>query len=105
MDELKKYSKETFEDIKHFTDEDIEFWYARELQKVLEYTQWRNFYQVQRFPLAELPVKPIIGYIIGLCCYFYLNFTTNSIFFLETRFCHKNKLIAFFTRLKHHIDS
>lgn len=22
------------------------FWYARELQKVLEYTQWRNFNQV-----------------------------------------------------------
>ena len=30
----------------HFTDEDMEFWYARELQKVLEYTQWRNFNQV-----------------------------------------------------------
>lgn len=46
MDELKKYSEKTFEDIKHFTDENIEFWYARELQKVLEYAQWRNFNQV-----------------------------------------------------------
>ncbi|MGH4120874.1 DNA damage-inducible protein D [Clostridium sp.] len=46
MDELKKYSERTFENIKHFTEEDIEFWYGRELQKVLEYIQWRNFNQV-----------------------------------------------------------
>lgn len=46
MDNFMKYSDKTFEDIKHFTDEGIEFWYARELQKVLEYTQWRNFNQV-----------------------------------------------------------
>ena len=46
MDELKNYSEKTFKNIIHFTDEDIEFWYARELQKVLEYTQWRNFNQV-----------------------------------------------------------
>ena len=43
MSNLKKYSDQTFEDIKHMTEEGIEFWYARELQTVLEYTQWRNF--------------------------------------------------------------
>jgi len=32
-----------FEQIKHYTDEGIEFWYARELQGVLEYAEWRNF--------------------------------------------------------------
>lgn len=35
--------KLTFDDIMHVTDDGIEFWYARELQKVLGYTEWRNF--------------------------------------------------------------
>lgn len=32
-----------FENIKHFNEFGQEFWYARELQKVLGYTQWRRF--------------------------------------------------------------
>lgn len=44
--DIQKYSEKIFEDIKHFTNENVEFWYARELQVVLEYTQWRNFNQV-----------------------------------------------------------
>lgn len=40
---LSQYNENTFERIKHLTDEGIEFWYARELQGVLEYAQWRNF--------------------------------------------------------------
>lgn len=43
MSNLDNYSEKTFEDIKHLTEEGIEFWYARELQKVLEYAEWRNF--------------------------------------------------------------
>lgn len=35
-----------FENIKHLDDNGIEYWYARELQKVLEYTEWRNFSKV-----------------------------------------------------------
>ncbi len=35
-----------FEEIKHTTEQDIEFWYARELQSVLEYKEWRNFLNV-----------------------------------------------------------
>ena len=35
-----------FENYKHFDEDNIEFWYARELQEVLEYTQWRNFHKV-----------------------------------------------------------
>ncbi|MDD4402532.1 MAG: BRO family protein [Desulfitobacteriaceae bacterium] len=46
MGDLKEYSDQTFEDIKHLTEDGIEFWYARELQTVLEYTQWRNFESV-----------------------------------------------------------
>ena len=33
----------TFEDIKHIDEFGNEYWYARELQKVLEYRQWRRF--------------------------------------------------------------
>ena len=36
----------TFESIKHIDEEGREFWYARELQKVLKYTQWRRFDEV-----------------------------------------------------------
>lgn len=35
-----------FEDIKHTDENGIEFWYARELSSVLDYTQWRNFTKV-----------------------------------------------------------
>lgn len=40
MDGLKSYNKNIFESIKHINAYDQEFWYARELQIVLEYTQW-----------------------------------------------------------------
>ena len=39
----KQYSDKTFDDIKHIDEYSNEYWYARELQKVLEYAQWRNF--------------------------------------------------------------
>ena len=42
-DTLTTYSDQTFESIKHYTDDGQEFWYARDLQRVLEYTEWRNF--------------------------------------------------------------
>ena len=32
-----------FEDFAHTTDNGVEFWLARDLQKLLAYTQWRNF--------------------------------------------------------------
>ena len=43
MNELEKINETIFESIKHFDDEGYEYWYARELQKVLEYTEWRKF--------------------------------------------------------------
>lgn len=36
----------SFESIKHIAENGSEFWYARELAPVLEYTQWRNFAKV-----------------------------------------------------------
>lgn len=35
----------SFEDIRHERD-GVEYWYARELQVILDYTQWRNFTNV-----------------------------------------------------------
>lgn len=40
---IEKYSEETFESIKHVNEYEQEYWYARDLQKVLEYSEWRNF--------------------------------------------------------------
>lgn len=38
--EMNMYSNNVFEDIKHIDDE---YWFARELQKVLKYSDWRTF--------------------------------------------------------------
>jgi DNA-damage-inducible protein D len=35
-----------FDDIRRINEYDQEYWYARELQKVLEYRQWRRFSEV-----------------------------------------------------------
>ncbi len=43
MSNIDNYSERIFEDIKHLTEENIEFWYGRELQGILEYADWRNF--------------------------------------------------------------
>ncbi len=37
------HTNKTFEDIKHIDENGIEFWYARELMKVLSYKDWRYF--------------------------------------------------------------
>ena len=38
-----KYADSTFENIKHLDEMGNEYWYARELQKALDYKEWRNF--------------------------------------------------------------
>ena len=43
MGSIKEYQEKIFEEIKHINEYNEEFWYARELQKVLEYKEWRNF--------------------------------------------------------------
>ena len=35
-----------FENIKHIDDNGNEYWLARELQRVLQYSEWRNFKKV-----------------------------------------------------------
>lgn len=44
--ELVVYSEQTFDSIKHYTEDGQEFWFARDLQHVLGYTEWRNFLNV-----------------------------------------------------------
>lgn len=46
MDEIELYQEKIFDDIKHIDEYAKEYWYARELQKVLEYKDWRNFEKV-----------------------------------------------------------
>ena len=43
MNQIKKYSEITFESIKHIDEYGDEYWLARELQKPLEYKEWRKF--------------------------------------------------------------
>ena len=45
-DGLIKITEESFEKIKHIDENGVEFWYARELMKMLEYSKWGNFIKV-----------------------------------------------------------
>ena len=38
MNDIKEYTEKVFEDIKHIDENGNEYWLARELQKVLQYT-------------------------------------------------------------------
>ena len=46
MNELTKYNEQLFESIKHVNEYGQEFWYARELRKVLQYTEYNKFVPV-----------------------------------------------------------
>ena len=46
LKENQNYNNQTFEDIKHINENGIEYWYARELQLVLNYKEWRKFENV-----------------------------------------------------------
>ena len=53
MSEITIYDENTFESIKHINEDGQEYWLARELQPVLEYTQWRRFSDaIERAKLA-----------------------------------------------------
>ena len=42
MNDIKEYTNKIFEDIKYTDEAGNEYWYARELQNVLGYRQWRS---------------------------------------------------------------
>ena len=43
MNEMKEYTEKIFENIKYIDEKDCEYWLARELMSLLEYTEWRRF--------------------------------------------------------------
>ena len=45
LKELEKNNK-SFEDIKHIDENGMEFWYARELMFILQYSNWQNFEKI-----------------------------------------------------------
>ena len=45
MKQIDKNNK-SFEDIKHIDENGIEFWYARELMPILQYSNWQNFEKI-----------------------------------------------------------
>ena len=45
MKEIDNNNK-SFEDIKHIDENNIEFWYARELMPILQYSNWQNFEKI-----------------------------------------------------------
>ena len=57
MAKIRKYTEETFETIKRLTSDGIEYWYARELQPILEYTEWRNFIKIIRKAMTACEVS------------------------------------------------
>lgn len=41
MNEISNYNEKVFENIKHIDEYGNEYWYARELQTMLGYKEWR----------------------------------------------------------------
>lgn len=46
MNELELYKEKVFDDIKRIDENGCEYWYARELMIILEYSKWENFHKV-----------------------------------------------------------
>ena len=46
MKQIAKYNENIFEGIKHIDENGNEYWYARELIKILKYSKWENFEKV-----------------------------------------------------------
>ena len=46
LEKIENYNNKTFEDIKHIDEYGSEYWYARELMKVLQYSNWQNFEKI-----------------------------------------------------------
>lgn len=46
MNKIKEYNETIFESIKHIDEQGNEYWFARELQKALEYKRWDKFNNV-----------------------------------------------------------
>ena len=67
LEKNKNYSNQTFEDIKHINENGIEFWFARELQLVLDYKEWRKFEGVVQRAIKACKNSDIndLGHFVG----------------------------------------
>ena len=54
MNEIKEYTGKVFKNIKHIDEDGNEFWLARELMPLLEYSKWENFTNAK----GEVKVNP-----------------------------------------------
>ena len=79
--EIQQYDELTFENIKHIDENGVEFWYARELQTILEYMEWRNFNQViDKAKIAcENSGKRVVANFVDVNKTVQLNFGTREI--------------------------
>ena len=46
LNDVDNSNSKSFEDIKHIDENSIEFWYARELMPILQYSNWQNFEKI-----------------------------------------------------------
>ena len=46
MKEIVNYKKTLFDSIRHVDENGNEYWYARELQKIIDYKEWRKFVKI-----------------------------------------------------------
>ncbi len=69
MNEIKEYTTNLFEDIKHMDEFGNEYWLARELQNILGYNQWRSINElIKRAKIACLESKYNIDYHFAVQC-------------------------------------
>jgi len=59
MSNLNAEEYKSFESIKHIRESGNEFWFARELANILDYTEVRNFQKVIDRPY--LPVRTVVS--------------------------------------------
>ncbi|HZE87296.1 MAG TPA: hypothetical protein VE090_03765 [Methylomirabilota bacterium] len=45
-DQMQPFIQKQFEELKHIDENGIEYWEARELMPILEYSEWRNFLNI-----------------------------------------------------------
>lgn len=66
MNELELYKEKVFDDIKHIDKYENEYWFARELMPLFEYSKWKNFNNVVKKQLLHIKtvmIKKRIGFL------------------------------------------
>lgn len=61
---IEEYSEKIFEDIKRINENGCEYWDARELMPLLEYSKWENFHAVIKRAMVACEQS---NYCVGDC--------------------------------------